>query len=332
MIESISLSNDCNSIAFSINHGFVVYSTDPLVRKFSKEFALYHISKIATDGDGTFVAFVGISEDNEENPTIFVWNNFYAECHCKLEMDEKVLNIKLLGQLLLIIFEKRSCIYDLQRKMMRIESPTGANPSGAADIVLLDSSLARISEDDDDDDGNIGIDENIPLVAICANEVGKINIYKMTENPVKINIYAAKHQVNLIRFSPDGYLVATASAKGTLIRVFDTKTGAALSTFRRGTLSPASILDCCFSPAKSELIAISSNGTIHLFKADVRNASQNDFPRSCAKLSIEKVSFVAAAFKAPDSLTVLTSSGSLLSVKVSNDKLELAENSSVLEH
>ena len=325
MTDSISISSDGNSVAFSVGHTFVVYSTSPLLRKFSKEFASYHITKISTTEDGTFVAFVGISENDESNPMIFVWNNFYAECHSKIELDGKVLNIKILGQLLLIVMEKKTCIFDLQNKMMKIEVPTDPNPCGAGDI-----SIYSYHADDEFDDSEI--DNDVSFVAIAANEPGKINVYKMTDNPSKISIYAAKHSVNLIKFSPDAAFVATASAKGTLIRLFDSKTGAALSTFRRGTLSPASVLDVALSPSKTELVAISSNGTVHLFKADVRNANQSDFPRSISKLSIDKPSFVAAAFKNDHTLLIVLNSGQLLTVKISNESLELGSKALLLEH
>lgn len=360
MIESISLSNDNSSIALSMNHGFFVYSTDPLVRKFQKEFQLYNITKVTTSNDGNFIAFVGVSTDesaestpqqsssitstvtnaitsaissalssnshnNNENDnsksTIFVWNNFYGECHCKFDLDKKkgenrVLSMKLIGQLLLIVFETKTCVFDIETKTMKLQHNTESNSNGAADLIISPE------------------DGETQIVAVCSNEVGKIDVYQLVsgENPSRFSIYAAKHPVTLIKFSPDSTLIATASEKGTLIRVFDSTTGSALSTFRRGALMPASILDVCFSPSNTELIAISSSGTVHLFQSDIRNTNQNEYPRSIAKLTIDKPAFVQSGFRNQDEFYILSSTGQFYTISVSEQNaLVLKSKQSVLE-
>ncbi|KAK8887089.1 WD repeat domain phosphoinositide-interacting protein 3 [Tritrichomonas musculus] len=360
MIGSLSLSNDNSSIAVSIDHGFFVYSTDPLVRKFQKEFQLYNITKVTTSNDGNFIAFVGISteESTENQPqqstsitstvtnaitsvlssalssnnhnanengnakaTVFVWNNFYGECHCRFDLDKKkgenrVLAMKLIGQLLLIVFESKTCVFDIETKMMKLQHNTEMNTNGAADVIISPE------------------DGETQLVAVCSAEVGKIDVYQLVsgENPSRFSIYAAKHPVTLIKFSPDSTLIATASEKGTLIRVFDSTTGSALSTFRRGALMPASILDVCFSPSNTELVAISSNGTVHLFQSDIRNTNQNEYPRSVAKLAIDKAAFVQSAFRNQDEFYILASTGHFYTISVSEQNaLVLKSKQSVLE-
>lgn len=359
MIGSISLSNDNSSIALSVNHGFFVYSTDPLVRKFQKEFQLYHITKVTTSNDGNFIAFVGISSeqsedsapqqssaisstvsaissaissalssnnhsnDNDANSksTIFVWNNFYGECHCRFDLDKKkgenrVLSMKLIGQLLLIVFETKTCVFDIDTKMMKLQHNTDTNSNGAADLIISPE------------------DGETQIVAVCSSEPGKIDVYQLVsgENPSRFSIYAAKHPITLIKFSPDSTLIATASEKGTLIRVFDATTGSALSTFRRGTLMPASILDVCFSPSNTELIAISSSGTVHLFQSDIRNTNQNEYPRSVAKLAIDKPTFVQSGFRNQEEFYILSSTGQFYTISVSEqNSLVLKSKQMVLE-
>ncbi|CAI7859607.1 unnamed protein product [Closterium sp. NIES-54] len=67
-----------------------------------------------------------------------------------------------------------------------------------------------------------------------------------------------------IALSLDGQRLATASSKGTLIRVFNTADGTKLHELRRG-VERADIYSLVFSPKAPFLVAASDRGTIHVF-------------------------------------------------------------------
>ena len=69
-----------------------------------------------------------------------------------------------------------------------------------------------------------------------------------------------------------GTRLATASEKGTLIRVFNTQTSDLITELRRGS-QPATVYSINFSCDSSLLCASSSHGTIHVFSID--NPSRN---------------------------------------------------------
>lgn len=344
MIQSLSISKDNSNFAYSLNNSFNVYSTNPIARRFQKEFNLFSIDQVATSSDGTYIAFVVSNDIKSDSPNssrpqspqntqkpvksafasifsssnqptaqseeskiikIYIWNNFYGECHYKIEIEnqddnERVLSIKLIGAFLLVVFEKKTWVFDINTKLWIIQAETSPNLTGAGDISISSN------------------DEETKVVASCSSEPGKIDIYRCgsSQKPTKISIFAAKHSVTLMKFSPDSNLIATASEKGTLIRVFDSNNGSPLSIFRRGILSPASVLDICFSPNNSDLIAISSNATVHLFQSDVRNAAQNDYPRSVEKVSIEKCAFAQCSFENQNELFVVASNGIFYTITV----------------
>ena len=67
-----------------------------------------------------------------------------------------------------------------------------------------------------------------------------------------------------VALSEDGALAATASDKGTLVRVWDTESGRLVKELRRGADS-AHVWAMCFSRDKTLLAVSSSRGTCHIF-------------------------------------------------------------------
>jgi len=74
------------------------------------------------------------------------------------------------------------------------------------------------------------------------------------------------HETHVACFAlnTDGTRIATASEKGTLIRIFDTATGTKLQEVRRG-LDKAEIYSLAFNTNSQWLACSSDKGTIHVF-------------------------------------------------------------------
>ena len=128
----------------------------------------------------------------------------------------------------------------------------------------------------DSGDNSKGILEVSPLytaerqVIVCpGHRSGSVMIYDMnairpnaSSTPISIN--AHKSELACISLNINGTLVATASKKGTLIRVFDTLRQTKIVELRRGV--DAATLYCLnFSLDSNFLCASSDKGTVHIF-------------------------------------------------------------------
>ena len=84
-----------------------------------------------------------------------------------------------------------------------------------------------------------------------------------TKHPVSM-IVAHETALSTLSVPPSGKFIATTSARGTLVRVWDTVTGNRFRELRRGS-DQAEIYGVAFRPDEQELCVWSDKGTVHVF-------------------------------------------------------------------
>ena len=100
-----------------------------------------------------------------------------------------------------------------------------------------------------------------------------MDLEQSEKEPLEVTAHEAP--LSAIALSLQGTLLATTSEKGTLVRVFDTKSGSLLHEFRRGA-NPANIFCINFNQDSSMLCVASDHGTVHIFALeDVRKNRQS---------------------------------------------------------
>lgn len=112
-------------------------------------------------------------------------------------------------------------------------------------------------------------DSETSILAYASNtNEGIVEIFDCLSMRHVMTIHAHRNPICKLAISLNGALLATASRKGTIIRLFDLKTGERIGQFRRGTY-PATITYLSFShPDSSFLLAISDSITVHIFRLE----------------------------------------------------------------
>lgn len=156
---------------------------------------------------------------------------------------------------------------------------TSATSSGS-DLLAYPSPPKTITHDSliaqgiNTNGGSMSVHNNVQSVSNSPNRVGDVIIFNLqTLQPISV-IEAHKATLAAICFSSDGSLLATASEKGTIVRVFEVVSGVKLYQFRRGTY-PTKIYSLNFSKDKQYVISTSSSGTVHIFRLGEDEALEN---------------------------------------------------------
>ncbi|CRK27379.1 SVP1-like protein 2 like [Verticillium longisporum] len=114
------------------------------------------------------------------------------------------------------------------------------------------------------------------LLALPGNTSGHVQLVDRAIKTVNI-IPAHNSALRALQMSRDGELLATASDKGTLIRIWSTKTRARVAELRRG-VDPSTIFHLAFNPSGTMLACTSDKSTLHIF--DVPHPNLNMAPAS----------------------------------------------------
>lgn len=173
---------------------------------------------------------------------VIIWDDHQSKVVSELRFTSYVRNVKLKKDKLIVVCDHKIYVFNLLNFQNIDTIDTSENSKG----------LIAVSTD--------------PLTTVIAhpdNKQGNVRV-KFFEREFSQIICAHESYIAAIALNIDGTLLATASDKGTLIRIFNSQTGDMLQEVRRGS-ERATIYSISFNPL-SQLIACSSDrGTIHIF-------------------------------------------------------------------
>mmetsp|Transcript_9456 Transcript_9456/g.26502 ORF Transcript_9456/g.26502 Transcript_9456/m.26502 type:complete len:340 (+) Transcript_9456:202-1221(+) len=241
----IGFNQDNGCFACGTERGFIIYNCDPLKERFRRDLdggigiveMLFRCNILALVGGGTSPKYL----PNK----VMIWDDYQNKCIAELEFRSNVKSLRLRKDSVVVVLEQKVYVYNFSDLQLVNQIETSPNPLG---IVALSPNEGNIVLSCPGDKlGSVSLDH--------CNVAGKPRIIPAHENTLR-----------LLSLNADGSLLATASEKGTLIRVFDTNSGSSdpIREFRRGA-DRAVIYSLCFSPDSKFLLCSSDKGTVHLF-------------------------------------------------------------------
>lgn len=174
---------------------------------------------------------------------------------CNYSYSNNILAVKLNRQRLVVCLEEALYIHNIKdMKLLKSLLNTPPNPKGLCALSVNHS--------------------NSYLAYPGSFTAGEITLYDaLNLNTVTVISAHASH-VASIAFSASGTNLASASEKGTVIRVFSVPDGVKLFEFRRGMKRYVSISSLSFSADGQFLCASSNTETVHIFRLDHHSPSK----------------------------------------------------------
>lgn len=233
--------------------GLRIYNVDPLSEKAHLDASvvgsvalcemLYRTNLLAIVGGGPFPKFA----DN----TVLIWDDHSKKFVMEFTFPSVVLAVRLRRDKIFVVSQKQIHVLSfLNNPTKQFTCDTRDNPKGLCEVSPLSSSERHLLVFPGQRCGSI------QLVDLATTEPGS------STSPVTIN--AHQSEIACIALNQQGTMIATASQKGTLIRVFDTLKKNLLVELRRGA-DPATLYCINFSHDSEFLCVSSDKGTIHIF-------------------------------------------------------------------
>ncbi|MED6279425.1 WD repeat domain phosphoinositide-interacting protein 1 [Characodon lateralis] len=168
---------------------------------------------------------------------------------CNYSYSNNILSVKLNRQRLVVCLEESIYIHNIRdMKLLKTLLNTPINPTGLCALSV-----------------NHG---NSYLAYPGSATIGEITVYDANNLSTVTLIQAHDSPLAALTFSASGSKLASASEKGTVIRVFSVPEGQKLFEFRRGMKRYVSISSLSFSADAQFLCASSNTETVHIFKLE----------------------------------------------------------------
>jgi WD repeat-containing protein 45 len=245
---SMNQTNDC--IVFGTNTGFYVYTVNPLKKIIARKIP-GGVSIVKMLYKSNIFVFIGnVEKGLYPNKKLIIWDDHKRVVIGEIIFKKKILNIMITREIIVVITNIKIYVYNFKDLSLIKSIETVNNPKGLCSI------------------------NDQSLIAYLGDNIGEIKISLYNDDYLQV-INAHRNPIELFNFSKDGKYIITCSNKGTLIRIYDTKSGSLFKELRRGS-DQVQIIDLKISDDNKFLLASSSRGTIHVFSVDNENKKANE--------------------------------------------------------
>lgn len=244
----LSFNQDYGCFTIGTDRGFRIYNCEPFKQLFRRE---------SDNGGGigtvemlfrcNLLALVGGGDNPQYPPTkVMIWDDHQGQCIGELTFRSEVRGVKLRRDRIVVVLEQKIFVYNFKDLKVLHQIETISNPKGLCEVSQVAGSF----------------------VLVCPGlQKGQVRVEHYASKRTKF-ILAHDSRLACFTLSRDGNLLATASTKGTLVRIFNTQDGSLLQEVRRGA-DRAEIHSLAFSSCCQWLVVSSDKGTVHVFSLKI---------------------------------------------------------------
>ncbi|KAL8800512.1 MAG: hypothetical protein Q9200_007223, partial [Gallowayella weberi] len=257
----VTFNQDHSHLAIGTTRGFRIYTTDPFSKCFETKQG--DIALLEMLFSTSLVALI-LSPRRLQ-----ITNTKRQSTICELTFPTTVLAVRLNRKRLAVVLEDQIYLYDISNMKLLHKIETSPNPnaivalSPSSDACYLAYPLPQKSPP-----SNL-TSSHAPHTPPTSNHIppttGDVLIFDALKLEA-INVAEAhRSPLSCITLNNTGTLLATASDKGTIIRVFAVPSAKKLYQFRRGSM-PSRIYSMAFNATSTLLCVSSASDTVHIFK------------------------------------------------------------------
>ncbi|KAK6121127.1 hypothetical protein DH2020_045115 [Rehmannia glutinosa] len=257
-ILHLSFNQDRGCFSVGTTHGFIIFQINPFRETFRRGFSTGTGGEIGGTGVVEMLFRCNILALVGGGPTpkfprnkVMIWDDHLSQCIGELSFRSEVKAVRLTRDRIVAVMLQKVYVYNFTDLKLLHQIETETNPKGLCEISQSRS-----------------------MVLVCLGlQKGQVRV---EHYPLKRSKFIMAHDSSIacVALMKDGMLLATASSKGTLIRVFDASDGSLLRELRRGS-ERAEIYSLCFSPTAQWLAVSSDRGTVHVFSLKIDSSSLN---------------------------------------------------------
>ena len=236
----VNFNQDGSCFAVGTQTGFRILNSNPFKNNFCRDMN-GGIGLIEMLNRSNIVALIGGGNSPRYSANkLVLWDDHKQKEISEMRFMSSVKNVKMKKDRIFAVTEDKIYVFNFNTLELFDTLEAKNNKKGIISISIV---------------GNI--------IAYPHNEIGKVKV-KDYDQPNEISIPAHKGPINFLQLNRDGTILATASDKGTLIRLFNTSNGNIIQELRRGTEN-AEIYSIAFDETNRFLAVSSDRKTIHIF-------------------------------------------------------------------
>lgn len=204
---SVSWNQDYGCFAAGTSSGFRIYNCDPFKETFRRDLKSGGFKIVEMLFRCNILALVGGGANSQYPPNkVMIWDDHQSRCISEFSFRSEVRAVRLRRDRLVVVLEHKIYVYNFMDLKLLHQIETLANPRG---LCCLSHHL------------------NTSVLACPGLQRGQVRIEHFGLNLTKF-INAHDSHIACVTLTMDGLLLATASNKGTLIRIFNTMDGTRL--------------------------------------------------------------------------------------------------------